>query len=85
MLKLLFAVAIIGACGPTIKYIFSCCIPALRSESDSKRDHSYDNSGYGNSGYRNSSSKNQFRRTRPNTYRDLNSTVDLEVIEMKAT
>ncbi|KAF2258260.1 hypothetical protein CC78DRAFT_587367 [Lojkania enalia] len=79
------SVAIIGASGPTVKYIFSRFIPALRPQNESKKASSYGKNGYGY-GYGNASGHNASRRTRPNTnaYGDLDSvSVEREEYEMK--
>ena len=73
-------VAIIGACGPTVKYLLGRFIPALRPESEKKKISNYGHSSNNNNGVS--------RRTRSkyNTeaYDDLDTVAArLEEIEMK--
>ncbi|KAF2464174.1 uncharacterized protein BDR25DRAFT_243108 [Lindgomyces ingoldianus] len=72
-------IAIIGACGPTVKYILGGLIPSLRPENHSKKA-----SNYGHSSSNQGISRRQRSKYDTNTYDDLDmATVRQDEIEMK--
>ena len=76
-------IAIIGASGPTVKYIFSFIIPCLRPQSSSSKQSKYDQSGSNTNGI----THTRRTRTKYNTeaYDDLSDEMEVhqEEYEMK--
>ncbi|KAF2728888.1 hypothetical protein EJ04DRAFT_538163 [Polyplosphaeria fusca] len=77
------SVAIIGTCGPTIKYILGRFIPGLRPQSETTKPSKYGQSGYANGSSQGASRKPRSRQ-HSNPYGDLDEvSLEREEIEMK--